>query len=99
MPKKKWNKKSDVKVQGKKVGVVIENQRGKQKTLLNPHGKYVKYCDELQNGVKQTNDGTIKMGPFGPERLTPEQAAFRAGYKSAVIDQTRAYKARRGGNK
>ncbi|MCM1195364.1 MAG: hypothetical protein NC099_06265 [Corallococcus sp.] len=85
---------------GKKMGVVIETQKGETKTLLNPHGKTVKYRNELQSGVRLTNDGVLKRDSDGNYvGLTPTEAAFRSGYIAAQADNARAYNADEGGRK
>lgn len=97
----KWDKVKPVNKNGKQIGTrVRNNETGKELTLLNPHGKYDKITLELQDGVRMTNEGEIKKDKNGaPLRLTDEQKAFRAGYRSAVIDQTKAYNSKHGGKK
>lgn len=86
---------------GKQIGTRVRNDStGKERTLLNPHGKYSKAQAELTSGLRYTNDFEVKKDKNGaPLRLTDEQKAFRAGYRSAVIDQTKAYKSKHGGKK
>jgi len=82
---------------GKKMGVVIETQNGTQKTLLNPHGKTVKYKNELESGVHITNDGDLKRNKSGDYLgLTPTEAAYRSGYIAAQADNARAYNSKKG---
>ncbi len=100
---KKWEKVKDRVSKGKKTGVVVQKKgTDVKRTLLNPHGKYAKATAELQSGVRMTNEGEIKVDDFGnPQTLTPEQIAYRAGYRSAMIDQAKAFNAKKaqGGNK
>ena len=93
---KKWVKYSDRRSKGKKTGVVlVDKQSGDTRTLLNPHGKYKKYSHELSTGKRFTNACVEKVDKQGkPVRLSKAQRAFRAWYKTAVIDSTRAYKAK-----
>ncbi len=98
----KWSKVGPVKGRGgKQIGTKVRNNStNKVHVLLNPHGKYGKATVELQQGVRMTNDGEIKRNQSGePLTLTKEQRAYRAGYRSAVIDQTKAYKAKHQGGK
>lgn len=99
---KKWGKVGPVKGRGgKQIGTKVRNNStGKERVLLNPHGKYGKATAELNQGVRMTNEGEIKRDENGePLTLTREQRAYRAGYRSAVIDQTKAYNANhQGGN-
>lgn len=99
---KKWSKVDSVKGRdGKQVGTIVRNNfTNEERVLLNPHGKYGKATAELQHGVRITNDGEIKRNKNGePLTLTKGQRAYRAGYRSAVIDQTKAYNAKhQGGN-
>lgn len=89
-----WKKTGERKARGKKTGVVITNTKtGQVKVLLNPHGKYQKYTVELSNKKRYTNDGKVKISRSGkPQKLSKAQQAYRAGYRSAIIDQTAAYK-------
>ncbi len=94
---KKWSKVGPVKGRGgKQIGTRLRNNStDKERVPLNPHGKYGKATVELQQGVRMTNEGEIKRNKKGePLTLTKEQRAYRAGYRSAVIDQTKAYKAK-----
>ena len=97
MAKSKWQKVRNKHGRGGKVvGTVVRNTKTKkEKTLLNPHGKYVKYSEELNAGVRFTNNGQQKVNRETGEvsKLTKEQKAYRAGYRSAIIDQTKAFKA------
>ncbi len=98
----KWSKVGPVKGRkGKQIGTKVrDNRTGEERTLLNPHGKYSKATTELQQGVRMTNTGEIKRNKDGaPLTLSKEQRAYRAGYRSAVIDQTKAYKAKHQGGK
>ena len=93
---KKWSIVGSVKGRGgKHIGTrVRNNSTGKTRTLLNPHGKYGKATVELKQGVRMTNEGEIKRDRYGKLlTLTKGQRAYRAGYRSAVIDQTKAYNA------
>lgn len=78
---------------GKQIGTRMRNtDTGKEFILLNPHGKYAKATVELERGVRLTNDGKIKRDKDGkPIKLSNGQRLFRAGYRSAVIDQTKAF--------
>lgn len=89
-----WKKTGERKARGKKTGAVVTNTRtGQVRVLLNPHGKYQKYTDKLKNNKRYTNDGKVKSDKNGkPQRLSKSQQAYRAGYRSAIIDQTAAYK-------
>lgn len=82
---------------GKKVGVEVVNKKtGESRVLLNPHGKYQKYTFELKDQKRYTNDGKVKRNKAGkPMKLTKAQRSYRAGYRSAVIDQTKAFNAGR----
>lgn len=94
---KKWEKVKDCVVKGKKTGVVVrEESSGKTRTLLNSHGKYAKATAELESGVRMTNEGKIKVDEKTgkPQTLTSEEKAYRAGYRSAMIDQAKAYNAK-----
>lgn len=98
---KKWTKVKDRVRGGKKTGVIVLNKStGEQRTLLNSHGKYQKYQYELEKGVKVTNDGQVKRDKQGrPIRLRAGEEAYRHGYRSALIDQAKAYNSRKGGRK
>ena len=89
----KWKKVKDVVRKGKKTGVMVVNTQNDQVvTLLNPHGKYQKYEQELEKGIKFTNDGQIKKDANGKAiPLTPEDKKYRQGYNSALIDQSKIY--------
>ena len=95
MAQKDWKKVNVRKSKGKVTGTVVQNAKtGKTVTLLNPHGKYGKATVELQTGERRTNDGKVKTDKNGNVmHLTKEQKAYRAGYRSAIIDQTKAFKA------
>lgn len=98
--KKKCKVLGNVVNNGKKMGVVIETHKGKEKTLLNPHGKTVKYGNELESGVHLTNEGELKRDRDGNYMgLTPTEAAYRSGYIAAQADNAKAYNAKIGGNK
>ncbi len=94
MAKSKWGKVCDLSSRGKKIGVVLANtDTGVERVLLNPHGKYQKYIAELNQDVRYTNTYEKKVDDKGkPQKLTALQRAYRAGYRSAVIDSTKAYK-------
>ena len=78
----------------RKLGVVVRNSRGQEKTLLNPFGKSLKYSDELRNGVRLTNDGHINTDVLGkPQILTSEEVAFRKGYLQHQQDTIDAHNA------
>lgn len=97
-----WTKVGPIKGRGgKQIGTKVRNDRtGQEKVLLNPHGKYSKATAELQSNVCMTNNGEIKKDKHGNAvRPNAKQRAFRAGYRSAVIDQTKAYKSKHGGKK
>lgn len=89
----KWKKVKDVKRGGKKIGVMVENPTNHNiVTLLNPHGKYQKYAQELEKGIKFTNEGSIKLDENGKAiPLTAEDRKYRQGYNSALIDQSKIY--------
>ncbi|MDE7263243.1 MAG: hypothetical protein K2N64_01100 [Anaeroplasmataceae bacterium] len=71
-------------------------RKGKKICLLNPSEKARKYADELGNGVKQTNDGHLKMDKNGkPIRLTSTERAHRIGYLRARSDNAKAFKSKR----
>ncbi len=75
------------------MAVVVQTKKGKSVTLLNPNEKATKFCDELRNGSKQTNDGHVKFDKFGyPLKLTEEERAYRAGYLGARSDNAKVYK-------
>ena len=95
MAKSKWQKKGVRTVKGKKTGTVVFNtETGESRVLLNPHGKYQKAVKELETGKRYTNDGKVKKDKNGKEmKLTKCQRAFRAGQRSMVIEQTKAFKA------
>ena len=97
MAKKKWQKVGEKRGVGDKtVGTVVVNtETGEQKTLLTPHGKYAKFSKELELNQHLTNDGQKKT-VRGRCTLSATEKAFRAGYKSAVIDQTKVYNAQNG---
>lgn len=82
---------------GKKIGVEVVNKNtGESRVLLNPHGKYSKYSAELNKNIRYTNDFSVKRNKAGkPMKLTKAQRSYRAGYRSAVIDQTKAFNAGR----
>ena len=90
---KKWVKVRDRVRQGRKTGVVLANRStGEERVVLNPHGKYQKYSVEPEKGLKLTNTGDVKKDKNGKKvGLTGRQRAYRAGYPSAIIDQTKAY--------
>lgn len=95
----KWIKVRDKRLKdGSKGGAVVANRKtGEQRTLLNPHGKYQKYNYELSAGQHVTNDGVKKVDKKGkPITLSDGQRAYRAGYKSAIIDSAKAYNAKKG---
>ncbi len=95
----KWNKVKPVKGKGgKQIGTrVRNNETGKELTLLNPHGKFAKATYELEHNVRLTNEGEVKLDKNGkPLQLTEVQRAYRAGYRSHVIDETKAYKSHGG---
>ena len=74
-------------------GVVVVDRHGRERVLLNPQGKRNKAFAELQNGVKFTNDGKVKLKKNGqPMRLTDTEAAYRNGYIQAQNDSAKAYK-------
>lgn len=74
-------------------GVRIIDKNGRERVLLNPQGKRNKAFAELQNGVKLTNDGKVKLKKNGqPMRLTDTEAAYRNGYIQAQNDSAKAYK-------
>ncbi len=96
---KKWLKIKDRISKGKKTGVVLQKQGSEEtRSLLNPHGKYLKATAELNAGVKMTNDGKIKVDKTTGKQqtLTSEERAYRAGYRSAMIDQAKAHNAKNG---
>lgn len=97
MEKSEWVKISIRTAHGKKTGVVLANkQTGVERTLLNGHGKYQKYNYELKTNKRVTNSGQPKLNKQGNQlSLSRSQRAFRAGYKSAVIDRTKAYNAKK----
>ena len=73
--------------------VVVVDRHGRERVLLNPQGKRNKAFAELQNGVKYTNDGKVKLKKNGqPMRLTDTEAAYRSGYIAAQNDSAKAYK-------
>ena len=92
--------KKERKIGGKKVGVSLwlaDKKTGEttQRTLLNPHGKGVKYAQELATGQHFTNDFHEKKDNKGRAlRITDTQAAFRSGYLQAQKDSARAYNAK-----
>ena len=90
----KWVKVRDRVKQGRKTDVVLANRStGEERVLLNPHGKYQKYSVELEKGLQLTNTGDVKKDKNGKKvELSGAQRAYRAGYRSAIIDQTKAYK-------
>lgn len=90
----KWVKVRDRVKKGRKTGVVLANRStGEERVLLNPHGKYQKYSVELEKGLQLTNTGDVKKDKNGKKvELSGGQRAYRAGYRSAIIDQTKAYK-------
>ncbi len=97
---KEWEKVKDRVSKGKKCGVVVrEKGTDKQFTLLNSHGKYLKATAELQSGNRLTNEGKIKVNEKTgkPQTLTKSQRAYRVGYRSAMIDQAKAYNAKKNG--
>lgn len=75
----------------------IISKGGKKITLLNPSEKGRKYADELRNGVRQRNDGLLKVDSvFGkPVRLTKAQRAYRAGYLDARNDNAKCFNAKK----
>lgn len=89
----KWQKVKDVKRGGKKIGVMLENPSNHNVvTLLNPHGKYQKYAQELEKGIKLTNEGSIKRDANGKAiPLTAADKKYRQGYNSALIDQSKIF--------
>ena len=92
-----WVKVCNRTAHGKKTGVVLANKHtGVERTLLNGHGKYQKYNYELETNKRVTNSGKPKLSKQGNQlSLSRSQRAFRAGYKSAVIDRTKAYNAKK----
>lgn len=71
--------------------VLIERKR----ILLNPSEKGTKYCKELHEGVKLTNEGAFKIDNAGNAMfLTDTQKAYRSGYLAAQKDAQRAFKAK-----
>ena len=74
----------------------IISEGGKKITLLNPSEKGRKYADELRNGVRQRNDGLLKVDPVlgKPVRLTKAQRSYRAGYLDAQKDSAKCFKAK-----
>ena len=85
------------------MAVTIKTKKGKDVTLLNPSEKGTKCADELRSGIRQTNDGHIKLDKFGnPIPLTDTEKAWRSGYLQAQKDSAKCYnakKAKQSGNK
>lgn len=99
---KKWNKVKDRVAHGKKTGVVVQKVGTDEKrTFLNPHGKFGKATAELEAGKRLTNEGEVKRDKeTGKELvLTEGQIAYRKGYRAAMIDQAKAYNAKKGKGK
>lgn len=81
-----------------KSGVIVEFNDGDTAVLLTPAGRAQKFANELKDGVKTRNDGTIVMDEYGyPVDLISTQRAYRAGYLEARKDSAKAYKAKHGG--
>lgn len=95
MAKSKWHKCGEQIEKGKATGICVKNDETKQvRVLLTPHGRYQKAVKELETGKRYTNDGKVKKDKNGKEmKLTKCQRAFRAGQRSMVIEQTKAFKA------
>ena len=76
------------------MAVFFKNKKGKEVILLNPSEKARKFADELGNGVKQTNKGSLKYDKNGNyARLSDTEKAYRSGYLDARKDSAKAYKA------
>ena len=94
--KSKWHKCGEQIEKCKATGICVKNDETKQvRVLLTPHGRYQMAVKELETGMRYTNDGKVKKDKNGGNalKLTPCQRAFRAGQRSMVIEQTKAYKA------
>ena len=73
--------------------VTIENDNGKQKTLLTPTGKVAKFKAEIANNVRITNDGKRKKTKDGVAmELSKAQKAYRKGYIQALGEQAAIHK-------
>lgn len=83
-----------------KVGTRVYNDKGESRLLLTPAGKAAKAARELKEGVKLTNEGTVKIGKNGkPMRLTKAQRAWRSGYLDRSKDSAKAYNSKRSRSK
>lgn len=105
MSKKKplFGRRRTAKGRQERIGTVVMNSDGEVSVLLTPAGKGTKAAFELREGVKVTNDGTVKMDNNGnPLKLTAKGRAWRAGYLAARKDNAKIYnrkKAQRNGGK
>lgn len=80
----------------RKSGTIVHFNDGTSTVLLTPAGKGEKYANELKNGVKTYNDGSIKRDEYGfPVDLTAEQRAYRSGYLDSQKDNAKLYKAKK----
>lgn len=77
------------------MSTVVKGKNGKKVVLLNPSEKRNKAFDELQNGIKLTNDSFIKTDAKGkPQKLTAVERAYRAGYVQAGTDSAKCFKSK-----
>ena len=87
---------------GKKeiVGSRLTNRDGEVRVVLNPAGKAAKFAKELKDGKRYTNGGDEKKDYAGnPLKLTKAQRRYRKGYLDARRDNSRAFNAKKGGDK
>ena len=82
------------------VGSRLTNRDGETRVVLNPAGKAAKFAKELKENKRYTNSGTEKKDYAGkPLKLTKAQRRYRKGYLDARRDNSKAFKAKRGGGK
>lgn len=75
--------------------IVVNKTNGRTKHLLTPSGRAQKYAAELQQGVRLTNGGAVKVTEQGtPIPLTEGQIAYRKGYIGSTLDNGSAFKAK-----
>lgn len=75
------------------MAVKVKTKNGKTVTILNPSEKGAKYAREIREGQRYTNDYEQKTNEKGlVEKLTPEQAAYRAGYLDHQKETNKIFK-------
>lgn len=79
----------------KKAILINRQAAGRTIRLLRPDEKAQKYAMELKNGIHITNQGAVKVNPYGdPIPLRKTQRAWRSGYLAARQDSADVYLAK-----